>query len=89
MVVIPRLAADLKNELPEEKGFSERNIGYMIRFAREYGAPPILQQPVAQLEIAGLKQTSRSHKGWSTIWFPQLKGRSRIEANCGDVSTNL
>lgn len=47
--VIPRLAADLKNELPEIKGFSERNIGYMIRFAHEYGAPPILQQPVAKL----------------------------------------
>ena len=40
MVEIPRLATDL----PEEKGFSERNIGYMIRFAREYGAPPIVQQ---------------------------------------------
>ncbi|MDI1312629.1 PDDEXK nuclease domain-containing protein [Prosthecobacter sp.] len=47
--VIPRLAMDLKNELPEEKGFSERNIGYMIRFAREYGAPPILQQPAAKI----------------------------------------
>lgn len=47
--VIPRLAADLKNELPEVKGFSERNIGYMIRFAHEYGASPILQQPVAKL----------------------------------------
>jgi predicted nuclease of restriction endonuclease-like (RecB) superfamily len=48
--VIPRLAADLKNELPEVKGFSERNIGYMIRFAHEYGLSPILQQPVAKLE---------------------------------------
>lgn len=47
--VIPRLAIDLKNELPEVKGFSERNIGYMIRFAREYGPPPTLQQPVAKL----------------------------------------
>ena len=47
--IIPRLAVDLKNELPEVKGFSERNIGYMIRFAREYGASPILQQPVAKL----------------------------------------
>ena len=33
--VIPRLANDLKNELSEVKGFSERNIGYMIRFAHE------------------------------------------------------
>jgi len=46
--IIPRLAADLKNELPEVKGFSERNIGYMIRFAREYGTFSILQQPVAK-----------------------------------------
>ncbi|MDB6071679.1 MAG: hypothetical protein JWL81_2850 [Verrucomicrobiales bacterium] len=34
--VIPRLAADLKNELPEEKGFSAGNIGCRFRFAREY-----------------------------------------------------
>lgn len=47
--VIPRLAKDLKNELPELKGFSERNIAYMLAFAREYGLPPILQQPVAKL----------------------------------------
>ena len=47
--VIPRLSRDIHNELPEVKGFSERNIGYMIQFAREYG-PPILQQPVAKLE---------------------------------------
>ncbi len=53
--VIPRLAADLKNELPEVKGFSERNIGYMIRFAHEYGASPILQQPVAKLPGASAK----------------------------------
>ena len=51
--VIPRLAVDLKNELPEVKGFSERNIGYMIRFAREYGTRPILQQPVAKLAGTG------------------------------------
>lgn len=47
--VIPRLAADLKNELPEEKGFSVRNIGYMIRFAREYDPSSILQRSVAKL----------------------------------------
>jgi hypothetical protein len=30
--VIPRLARDLHNELPEEKGFSERNIKQMLAF---------------------------------------------------------
>jgi predicted nuclease of restriction endonuclease-like (RecB) superfamily len=47
--VIPRLARDIANDMPEVKGFSERNIGYMIRFAHEYGARPILQQPAAKL----------------------------------------
>ncbi len=41
------------DELPEVKGFSERNIGYMIRFALEYGVSPILQQPVAKLDGTG------------------------------------
>jgi len=45
-VVIPRLAVDLKNELPEVKGFSERNIKRMLRFYREYLDLP---QPVTNL----------------------------------------
>jgi predicted nuclease of restriction endonuclease-like (RecB) superfamily len=47
--VVARLAADLRAEFPEMKGFSERNLNYMIRFAREYGALAILQQPAALL----------------------------------------
>jgi len=50
--VIPKLSKDISNELSEVKGFSERNIGYMIRFAREYEKPVILQQPVAKLSEA-------------------------------------
>ena len=34
--VIPTLARDLHNELPELKGFSERNIGRMLAFHRAY-----------------------------------------------------
>jgi predicted nuclease of restriction endonuclease-like (RecB) superfamily len=48
------LARELKNELPEEKGFSSRNIGYMVQFAREYSDLfPILQPVVAKLEAGG------------------------------------
>lgn len=48
--VIPRLAAELKNELPDSKGFSERNIDLMIQFYREYpDAALISPQPVAKL----------------------------------------
>ena len=53
--IIPRLARDIRNELPEVKGFSERNIGYMIRFFREYGEPTNLQQAVAKLPGASAK----------------------------------
>ncbi|WP_295441189.1 DUF1016 N-terminal domain-containing protein, partial [uncultured Thiodictyon sp.] len=48
--VIPRLALDLKNELPEQKGFSERNIKRMVQFWSAY--PSLFQigpRPVAQL----------------------------------------
>ena len=48
--VIPRLTRDLRNELPEIKGFSERNIGRMVAFYRTYsGDLLILPQPVAKL----------------------------------------
>ena len=59
--VIPKLSKDLKNQLPEMSGFSERNLGYMIRFAREYQNiekqkvdSPILQQVAAKLEVRDL-----------------------------------
>lgn len=48
--VIPRLARDLHNELPEEKGFSERNIKQMLAFYREYAQLSFVQQPAAQIE---------------------------------------
>ncbi len=48
--VIPRLARDLRNELTELKGFSERNIKRMVQFAREYPTLyPIGPRPVTQL----------------------------------------
>ena len=45
--IIKRLSLDLKNDLPEMNGFSERNLWRMLRFANEYA---ILPQPVALLE---------------------------------------
>lgn len=37
--IIPKLAKDIVNELPEIKGFSERNMKRMLRFYREYATP--------------------------------------------------
>lgn len=48
--VIPRLAQELKNEMPALKGFSERNIKMMLAFYREYAElEPILPQAVAKV----------------------------------------
>ncbi|MFA7239834.1 MAG: DUF1016 N-terminal domain-containing protein [Sulfuricellaceae bacterium] len=55
--VIPRLAKDLHNELPEEKGFSERNIKLMVQFYREYPAlfaAEVIGQPVVA-QLASVK----------------------------------
>lgn len=47
--VIPRLAKDIHNELPEIKGFSERNIKRMLAFYREYRHVVFVPQAVALL----------------------------------------
>ncbi len=50
--VIPRMARDLHNELPEEKGFSERNIKQMLAFYREHLDLAFVPQAVAQFPDA-------------------------------------
>ena len=48
--VIPRLAQDLANALPELKGFSTRNLDRMVAFARAYPRPlEFAPQAVAKL----------------------------------------
>ncbi len=52
--VVPKLASELRNEMPEVKGFSERNIGRMIAFYRSYPNPAdFLPQAVAKLPSSG------------------------------------
>lgn len=47
--VMPKLANDLHNELPEVKGFSERNIKRMVAFYRAYEDPAVfVPRAVAQ-----------------------------------------
>lgn len=53
--IIPKLSRDLRNELPEVKGFSERNLGRMLAFYRNYQDIDLfLPQPVAKLSAADL-----------------------------------
>ncbi len=52
--VIPKLAKDIRNELPQVKGFSERNLKRMIAFYKEYswlstkGAQAVAQFPLGE-----------------------------------------
>jgi predicted nuclease of restriction endonuclease-like (RecB) superfamily len=52
--LLRRLAVDLKDELPEIKGFSERNLQLMIQFQREY--PDLFK--ISQRLVAELPDTS-------------------------------
>ena len=75
--VIPRLAVDLKNELPEEKGFSDTNLKRMVQFSREYPTLfPIGARPVAKLpplpELPSMKLLIRGN--WGTGCAPIGKG---------------
>ncbi|MDQ1265819.1 MAG: hypothetical protein QG635_971 [Bacteroidota bacterium] len=90
--VIPRLAKDLKNELAEVKGFSERNISRMLTFYKEYPdieiLPPAvakieesddLQQPVAKLEDHTNFQLPVAKIGDSIILPPVVAKLPNIE----------
>jgi len=80
--VIPRLSRELLNELPEIKGFSERNIKRMLTFYREYLDPsaivpqaaaqllptPILQLPVAKLDTAAKVPQAAAQLPDSLLW---------------------
>jgi predicted nuclease of restriction endonuclease-like (RecB) superfamily len=44
-----QLSKDLKIAFPMMKGYSERNLGYMKKFATEYGNSAILQVPLAKI----------------------------------------
>ena len=49
--VTSRLANDIKNELPEIKGFSERNLQFMVQFFKEYHFENVIaKQTVSQLQ---------------------------------------
>ena len=71
--VLPRLAADLRNELPEEKGFSERNLKRMVQFASEY---PFLFS-IGPLAVAQLPASAKHAISIANSDIPQsLKANS-------------
>ena len=47
--VSEKLAQDLKSAFPDMKGFSARNLRFMVQFAKEYPVPEIGKQLVSQI----------------------------------------
>ena len=50
--VIEQLSKDLTHKFPDDRGYSERYLRNMKRFATEYPHSPILQVPLAELKEA-------------------------------------
>ena len=65
--VIPRLALKLKNELPDLKGFSERNIDRMIAFCRGYPIPSDFSPPAVAKSAQSEKVPRPVAKRSSTV----------------------
>jgi len=66
--VIPRLALALHNDLPEVKGFSERNIKRMLAFHREYRPSAIVPQAAAQIRSASKVPQAAAQVIDSILW---------------------
>lgn len=67
--VIPQLVKDLKNDLPNAKGFSESNLEYMRQFAAAYTFAEISQAPLGEISwyhnvTLFHKCTSKSERLW-------------------------
>ena len=71
--VIPRLAKDLKNELSEVKGFSERNLNNMISFYQEYSE----LTPITKPSVSQLRNDSNA------IWQPSV---AKLESGLKSIS---
>ncbi|PWK80445.1 putative nuclease of restriction endonuclease-like (RecB) superfamily [Mucilaginibacter oryzae] len=66
--VTARLANDIKNELPEIKGFSERNLKFMVQFYKEYDSDFLIgKQHVSQLESVSQINTESMKQAVSQI----------------------
>jgi predicted nuclease of restriction endonuclease-like (RecB) superfamily len=72
--IIQKLAIDIKNELPKEKGFSERNLKFMVQFYEEYTTTISKgKQPVSQLEPIAKQLVSQIPWGHNILLMQKVK----------------
>ncbi len=70
--VIPLLSIDLTKRFPDDRGYSERNLRNMKRFAEEYPTFPNLRVPLAKLEELPNWQVTLAELKDSTDEFVQV-----------------
>ncbi|MCQ2318430.1 MAG: DUF1016 N-terminal domain-containing protein [Bacteroidales bacterium] len=83
--VINQLSKDLTKIFPDDRGYSERNLRNMKRFAEEYPDFPFVQVPFSILSQNNFWQVALAESGTSTIWQVPL---AKIEKD-GEVFVNV
>ena len=82
--VTTRLANDIRNELPEIKGFSERNLKFMVQFYKAYNSDDLIgKQPASQLgetsvelSVFGKQPISQIPWGHNILLLQKLKDKN-------------
>ena len=89
--VIAKLSADLKSELPELRGFSERNLKNMLRFASEYSFVQLataqlesdlnskVQQPVAQLQSTEIQNDIKVQQPVAQLQSTEIQNDIKVQ----------
>ena len=70
--VIAQLSKDLSERFPDDKGYSERNLRNMKRFASEYPSFPIWQVPLAKLEQLPIRKAALAELPCDENGFVQI-----------------
>lgn len=72
--ITEKLATDIKNELPKEKGFSERNLKSMVQFYTEYKPVDVIgKQAVSQLPSITKQLVSQIPWGHNIVLMQKIK----------------
>lgn len=101
--IVPRLSSDLTKAFPDMKGFSERNLNYMLAFVRAWPDEAVLQQLVAKLPWGhNLVLLQKLDEPPIRLWYAQkavehgwsrnvmvLQIESRLHAREGKAITNF
>lgn len=70
--VIAQLSKDLTERFPDDRGYSERNLRNMKKFASEYPTFPIWQVPLAKLELLPIRKAALAELPCDENGFVQM-----------------